>query len=166
MVTFTVGTAPNSVQRQNFVTINDDTDVEPNESFFVTFEPVDPSQQDTTNFGIGTISVTTITILDQDGKPILTVPIQSKDKDTTYMYVMFCIVAVTIGLDSVTPVEEGNNAQVCASLSGTAGTTTFPVTFSTADGTPGPNPDAIGKKILCIQVRIHKNIQTRSISNC
>ena len=66
------------------------------------------------------------------------------------MYVMFlisCIVAVTIGLDPVNPVTEGidTEAQVCARLTGTAGTTTFAVTLSTADGTPGPNPDAIGK---------------------
>ena len=73
----------------------------------------------------------------------MTVRIQSKDKDsTTYMYVMFfisCIVAVTIGLNPVNPVMEGNDAQICASLTGTAGTTTFVVTFSTADVT------AVGK---------------------
>ena len=73
---FSVGTAPGSVQRQNFVTINDDADVEPIESFFVTFEPVDTSQQDTTNFMIGTISVTTITINDQDGKLILAIKLE------------------------------------------------------------------------------------------
>ena len=69
---FTVGTAQNSVQRQNFVTINDDAMVEQDETFTVTFEPVDTSQGDSSNFAIGSMSVTTITILDQDGKLILT----------------------------------------------------------------------------------------------
>ena len=61
---FTVGTASSSVQRRNFVTINDDASVEPPETFRVTFEPVDTSQEDSTNFRIGTICETTITILD------------------------------------------------------------------------------------------------------
>ena len=61
---FTVGTAPESVQRQNFITINDDALIEPPETFRVTFEPADTSQGDSPNFRIGTISETTITILD------------------------------------------------------------------------------------------------------
>ena len=64
MVMFTVGTAPNSIQRRIFITINDDALVESAETFRVTFEPVDTSQEDSTNFRIGTICETTITILD------------------------------------------------------------------------------------------------------
>ena len=63
---FTVGTAPNSVQRQNFVTINDDDVFEPDETFRVTFEAVDTSQGDSPNFVVGSISETIITILDED----------------------------------------------------------------------------------------------------
>ena len=44
---------------------------EPDETFTVTFEPVDASQGDSTNFVICSISETTITILDQDSKLIL-----------------------------------------------------------------------------------------------
>lgn len=42
---------------------------------------------------------------------------------------------MTIGLLPTNPVMEGDDATVCASiLSGDPGTTTFPVTFSTANG--------------------------------
>ena len=68
---FTVGTAPNSVQRQNFITINDDAVFDPDETFRVTFEMVDTSQGDSTNFDIGSISETIVTIIDQDCKLIL-----------------------------------------------------------------------------------------------
>ena len=63
-VMFTVGTAPDSVQRQIFITINEDSLVEPDEIFRVTFEPVATSQGDTANFMIGSINETNITILD------------------------------------------------------------------------------------------------------
>ena len=65
---FTVGTAPKSVQRQNFITINDDAFIEPDETFRITFEPIDILQGDSLNFGIGGIFETIVTILDQDSK--------------------------------------------------------------------------------------------------
>ena len=68
MVMFSVGTAQNSVQRQIFITINDDTILEDDESFRVTFEPMDTSLNDTTNFAFGNITETIITIRGQTGK--------------------------------------------------------------------------------------------------
>ena len=69
---FTVGTAQTSVQRGNFITIINDMVDEQDESFTVTFEPLDTGLGDSNNFMIGTISVTTVTIRDDDGKLILT----------------------------------------------------------------------------------------------
>ena len=49
-------------------------------------------------------------------------------------FLFLCIVAVTVGLIPTNPITAGNNATVCAILTGTARTTTFFVTFSTANG--------------------------------
>ena len=64
MVMFTVGTAPDSIQRQIFITINEDVFVEPDEIFRVTFEPVVTSQGDSNNFVFGSLNESNITILD------------------------------------------------------------------------------------------------------
>ena len=45
--------------------------------------------------------------------------------------------AVTVGLTAINPVNEGDTAQVCATLNGNSGTMTFSVTMATADSTGG-----------------------------
>ena len=69
-----------------------------------------------------------------------------KDIKKTYVVFLSYTVNVNIGLIPINPVTEGDNAVVCASLTGEPRSTTFPVTFSTSDGT-GPNP-ALGKSCL------------------
>ena len=84
---FSIGATVNSVQRQIFIQINDDALVEPDETFRVTFELVNTSQGDSTNFGIGSMSETIVTILDQDGKLILIIPRANTGMQYKIMYV-------------------------------------------------------------------------------
>ena len=64
MVRFSVGTAESSVQREIFIVINTDMLIEPDETFRVTFEPINVNLGDTDNFDIGGIFETTVTIID------------------------------------------------------------------------------------------------------
>ena len=77
-VTFTVGSAQGSIQRQIFKTINEDELIESSETFIITFEPMQ-SPPDTNNFAIGTVSTSVVTIIDDDGKLIY--PCYSKTRE-------------------------------------------------------------------------------------
>ena len=87
-VTFSVGSALNSVQRQIFKTIIADELIEPLETFIITFEPV-LSPPDTTNFAIGAVSTSVVTIIDDDGKLIYFA--RQRKRDLRYGYDRFSV---------------------------------------------------------------------------